>query len=47
LLPGRKCVQVDAGDVAGATSVVRLLKRADELGLASTERKLLAFWRGK
>jgi hypothetical protein len=47
LLPGRRCVRVVAGDVAGATSVVRLLRRAEELGLASTKRNLLAFWRHK
>ena len=41
LLPGRKVVRVAASDVASATTVVRLLKRADELGLATTENKLL------
>ena len=41
LLPGRKLVRIDAADVASATTEVRLLKRAAELGLAETERKLL------
>ena len=46
LFPGRRVVRIDAGDVASATSVVRLLKRADELGLARTERRMLG-WCGK
>jgi hypothetical protein len=46
LLPGRKLVRVDAADVASATSVVRLFKRADELALARTEHALL-HWLGQ
>jgi len=46
LLPGRKLVRIEAADVASTTSEVRLLKRAEELGLATTERKLL-HWVGK
>jgi hypothetical protein len=41
LLPGNKLVRIDAADVASATTEVRLLKRAAELGLAETERALL------
>jgi hypothetical protein len=41
LLPGSKLVRVAAADVASVTSEVRLLKRADELGLAATELALL------
>lgn len=41
LVPGRKVVRIEAADVASTTTEVRLLKRADELGLAETERKLL------
>ena len=41
LFPGRKLVRIDAADVASTTTEVRLLKRASELGLAETERKLL------
>ena len=41
LLPGRKVVRVAAADIASATTAVRLLKRAGELGLAETERALL------
>lgn len=47
LLPGDTQIRIAAADVASATSVVRLLKRADELGLAETERRLLGWWRGK
>ena len=43
LLPGRKIVRIDAADVASATSVVRLLKRADDLDLALVERSLLGW----
>ena len=46
LLPGRKLVRIEAADVASTTTEVRLLKRAEELGLATTERKLL-HWAGK
>lgn len=41
LLPGHRQVRVDAADVASTGASVRLLKRADELGLAPTEQKLL------
>ena len=41
LLPGRKLVRVGADDVASTGSAVRLLKRADELGLAPFEQSLL------
>jgi hypothetical protein len=41
LLPGRRCVRIDAADVASTGTAVRLLKRAEELGLAHTEHKLL------
>lgn len=47
LLPGRKQVRIDASDVASATSVVRLLRGAAELNLATTERALLTRWRRK
>ena len=43
LLPGRKVVRIEAADVASATSVVRLLKRAEELGLGRIERSLLGW----
>ena len=43
LLPGRKVVRIEAADVASATSVVRLLKRAEELDLARVERSLLGW----
>jgi hypothetical protein len=46
LLQGRKLVRIDAADVASATTVVRLLKRADELDLAPVERKLLRWCGG-
>ena len=45
LLPGKRLVRIDAADVASQTSVVRLMKRSDELGLARTEHKLLRAWR--
>ena len=45
LLPGKRVARIDAADVASATSAVRLLKRADELGLAPLECKLLVAWR--
>ena len=41
LLPGRKVVRVEAADVASTGSAVRLMKKAEELGLASTEHRLL------
>jgi hypothetical protein len=41
LLPGRKLVRIDAADVASTGSAVRLSKRADELGLARFEQRLL------
>jgi hypothetical protein len=47
LLPGRKQVRVDAVDVASTGPSVRLLKRADELGLASLEQSLLKRWDGE
>jgi hypothetical protein len=37
-------VRIDAADVASVTTIVRLLKRADELGLAVTERRLLGWF---
>jgi hypothetical protein len=43
LLPGRKVVRIDAADVASATSVVRLLRRSADLGLATTEHRLLGW----
>ena len=43
LLPGRKMIRIDAADIASATTVVRLLKRAADLGLAKTERSLLGW----
>ena len=45
LLPGKRVVRIDAADVASETSVIRLMKRADELGLAPLEQKLLRAWR--
>jgi hypothetical protein len=47
LLPGHQQVRIDAANVARETSVVRLLKRADELDLAATERTLLNWWGAK
>jgi len=41
LLPGRRLVRVDAADVASTGHSVRLLKKADELGLARFEHALL------
>jgi hypothetical protein len=41
LLPGRRQVRIEAADVASTTTEVRLLKRAEELGLAPTELALL------
>ena len=41
LLPGRQLVRVAAADVASETSVVRLLKKAEDLGLARFEQRLL------
>jgi hypothetical protein len=41
LLPGRKLVRIDAADVASTGSAVHLLKKADELGLACVEHRLL------
>ena len=40
-LPGRRVVRVVAADVASTTSSVRLLKKAEELGLASFEQRIL------
>jgi hypothetical protein len=45
ILPGRRCVRVDAADIASTTNQVRLLKRGDELGLARVEHRLLRAWR--
>jgi hypothetical protein len=41
LLPGRRLVRIDAADVASTGHSVRLLKKADELGLARLEHSLL------
>lgn len=41
LLPGHKTVRIDAVDVASTGTAVRLMKRAEELGLARFEHKLL------
>ena len=41
LLGGRRVVRIDAADVASTGSAVRLLKKAEELGLARFEHKLL------
>ncbi|MGN6499399.1 MAG: hypothetical protein ACTHKM_04540 [Tsuneonella sp.] len=41
LLPGHRLTRVDAADVASTGDRVRLLKRADQLGLAPFEQKLL------
>lgn len=41
LLPGRTLVRIDASDVASTGVSVRLLKKADELGLARFEHRLL------
>lgn len=41
LLPGHKTVRIGAADVASAGSAVRLMKRAEELGLARVEHQLL------
>jgi hypothetical protein len=41
LLPGRKLVRIDAADVASTGSAVRLMKKAEELGLACVEHRLL------
>jgi hypothetical protein len=41
LLPGRRVVRVEAGDVASTGSHVRLMKKAVELGLAPLEQALL------
>jgi hypothetical protein len=41
ILPGRKLVRVDAADVASTGTAVRLLKKADDVGLAAIEHKLL------
>lgn len=40
-LPGRKTVRIEAADVASTGTAVRLMKRADELGLARFEQGLL------
>lgn len=41
LLPGRQIVRIDAADVASTGSAVRLLKKAEEVGLARVEHRLL------
>jgi hypothetical protein len=41
LLPGEALVRVDAADVASTGSAVRLLKKAEELGLARFEQRWL------
>ncbi|HEY7807690.1 MAG TPA: hypothetical protein VIC34_10875 [Croceibacterium sp.] len=41
LLPGHRLVRVEAADVASTGSAVRLLKKAEELGLAKFEQRLL------
>lgn len=41
LLPGRHRVRIEAADVASTGSAVRLLKKAEELGLARFEQKIL------
>lgn len=41
LLPGQHLVRVEAADVASTGNCVRLLKRAEELGLARFEHRLL------
>lgn len=40
-LPGHRQVRIEAADVASTGSEVRLLRRADELGLARLEQKIL------
>ena len=41
LLPGHTIVRIEAADVASTGSAVRLLKKAEELGLACFEHTLL------
>ena len=41
LLPGHKLVRVDAADVASTGTSVRLLRKADEIGLACREYAIL------
>jgi hypothetical protein len=41
MLPGRRLVRVDAADVASTGSEVRLLKKAEDLGLARIEQRWL------
>lgn len=41
LLPGQRLTRIDAADVASTGDRVRLLKLAEELGLAPFEQKLL------
>jgi hypothetical protein len=41
LLPGERVVRIDAADVASTGSAVRLLKKAEELGLARFEQRWL------
>lgn len=41
LLPGRTVVRVEAANVASTGVSVRLLKRAEDLGLAKFEQRLL------
>jgi hypothetical protein len=41
LLPGHRLIRVEAADVASTGSAVRLLKKAEELGLAPLEQRWL------
>ena len=41
MLSGHQLVRIDAADVASTGSTVRLLRRADEIGLATFEHRLL------
>ena len=41
MLPGRRLTRIDAADVASTGDRVRLLKLAEDLGLAPLEQKLL------
>jgi hypothetical protein len=45
LLPGNRMVSIDPAEVASETSVIRLMKRSEELGLAPLEHRLLRAWR--
>jgi len=47
LLPKLKAVRIAKADIASATQVVRLMRPAAELGLATTERRLLALMGGR